>query len=92
MTINVKQSSFTERISNTAPPGTINRDFQSLVRVKNGEMIMLGGLEESQINNSGSGLSLIFRIPVLTWIFGHRTNSNSGNKLTIFIKPTVIYN
>ncbi len=92
MTINVKQSSFTERISNTAPPGTINRDFQSLVRVKNGEMIMLGGLEESQVNNSGSGLPLISRIPVLRWIFGNRTKSKSENKLTIFIKPTVIYN
>ncbi len=92
MTINVKQSSFTERISNTAPPGTINRDFQSLVRVKNGEMIMLGGLEESQVNNSGSGLPFLSRIPVLRWIFGNRTKTKSENKLTIFIKPTVIYN
>lgn len=91
MTINVKQSSFTERISNTAPPGTINRDFQSLVRVKNGEMIMLGGLEENQTNNSGSGLPFLSRIPVLKWIFGNRTKSKSQSKLTIFIKPTVIY-
>jgi type IV pilus assembly protein PilQ len=91
MTINVKQSSFTERVSNTAPPGTINRDFQSLVRVKNGEMIMLGGLEENQVNNSGSGLPFISRIPILKWIFGNRTKSKSENKLTIFIKPTVIF-
>lgn len=91
MTINVKQSSFTERISNTAPPGTINRDFQSLVRVKNGEMIMLGGLEENQTNNSGSGLPFLSRVPVLKWIFGNRTKSKSQSKLTIFIKPTVIY-
>jgi type IV pilus assembly protein PilQ len=91
MTINVKQSSFTERVSNTAPPGTINRDFQSLIRVKNGEMIMLGGLEENQVNNSGSGLPLISRIPILRWIFGNRTKSKSENKLTIFIKSTVIY-
>lgn len=91
MAINVKQSSFTERVSNTAPPGTINRDFQSLVRVKNGDMIMLGGLEENQVNNSGSGLPLLSRIPVLRWIFGNRTKSKSQNKLTIFIKPTVIY-
>jgi type IV pilus assembly protein PilQ len=91
MTINVKQSSFTERVSNTAPPGTINRDFKSLVRVKNGEMIMLGGLEENQTNNSGSGLPLLSRIPILKWIFGNRTKSKSENKLTIFIKPTVIY-
>jgi len=91
MTINVKQSSFTERVSNTAPPGTLNRDFQSLVRVKNGEMIMLGGLEENQVNNSGSGLPFLSRIPVLKWIFGNRTRSKSENKLTIFIKPTVFY-
>lgn len=91
MGINVTQSSFTERISNTAPPGKLNRDFQSLVRVKNGEMIMLGGLEESSNSNSGKGLPLISRVPVLKWIFGNRTKSKSENKLTIFIKPTIIY-
>jgi len=91
MTINVTQSSFTERISDTAPPGTINRDFQSLVRVKNGEMIMLGGLEENTTSSSGRGLPLISRVPVLKWIFGNRSKSKSENKLTIFIKPTIIY-
>jgi len=91
MSIDVKQSSFTERVSNTAPPGTINRDFHSLIRVKNGEMIMLGGLEENQTNNSGTGLPGLSRIPILKWIFGNRTKTKSENKLTIFIKPTVIY-
>jgi type IV pilus assembly protein PilQ len=91
MTINVKQSSFTERISNTAPPGTINRNFESLVRVKNGEMIMLGGLEENTTNHSGKGLPGISRIPVLRWLLGNRTKTKSENKLTIFIKPTIIY-
>ena len=91
MTINVKQSSFTERVENTAPPGAINRDFQSLVRVKNGEMIMLGGLEENETNNSGKGLPFIARIPFLKWIFGERTKSKRESKLTIFIKPTIIY-
>lgn len=91
MDIDVTQSSFTERISDTAPPGKLNRDFQSLVRVKNGEMIMLGGLEENSTNNSGKGLPLISRVPVLKWIFGTRTKGKSENKLTIFIKPTIIY-
>lgn len=91
MSIGVTQSSFTERISETAPPGKLNRDFQSLIRVKNGEMIMLGGLEENSTSNSGRGLPLISRIPVLKWIFGNRTRSKTENKLTIFIKPTIIY-
>jgi type II secretory pathway component GspD/PulD (secretin) len=54
-------------------------------------MIMLGGLEENQTNNSGSGLPFLSRIPILRWFFGSRTKTKSKSKLTIFIKPTVIY-
>ena len=89
--INVKQSSFTTRISPTAPPGTLTKDFQSLLRVKNEEMIILGGLEEDATNESSSGLPLLSRIPVLKWLFSNRTKSRSKSKLTIFIKPVVIY-
>lgn len=91
MDIHVKQSSFTERISNTAPPGTINRDFKSLIRVKNGDMVMLGGLEENSKNESGSGIPFISKVPILKWFFGSRTKKKSENKLTIFIKPIIIY-
>lgn len=91
MDIKVKQSSFTARISPSAPPGTISRDFQSLIRVKNEEMIILGGLEEESSNDAVSGLPLLSRIPVLKWIFSSRTKAKGKKKLTIFIKPTVIY-
>lgn len=89
--IKVKQSSFTERISANAPPGTITRDFQSMIRVKNEEMVVLGGLEENSKNDSGSGLPFFSRIPVLKWFFGTNTKVKSDNKLSIIIKPTVIY-
>lgn len=89
--IGVKQSNFTERISPSAPPGTITRDFQSLIRVKNEEMVILGGLEENATNDSGSGVPILSRIPVLKWFFSSRNKSKSKSKLTIFIKPTVLY-
>jgi type IV pilus assembly protein PilQ len=89
--IDVKQSSFTERISPSAPPGTITRDFKSLIRVKNEEMILLGGLEEYSTNDIGSGVPFLSRIPVLKWFFSTRDYNKSKNKLTLFIKPTVIY-
>ncbi len=89
--IEVNQSDFTERISNTAPPGSVERKFKSIIRVKNREMIALGGLEEKEVNRSGRGLPLLARIPVLKWIFGSRTASNRKSKLTLFIRPTVIY-
>lgn len=89
--VHVKQSTFTERIAPTAPPGTVTRDFQSLIRVKNEEMILLGGLEENSINDSGTGTPLLSRIPVIKWLFSSRTRAKKKAKLTIFIKPTVIY-
>lgn len=89
--ITVKQSTFTGRISPSAPPGTITRNFQSLIRVKNEEMIILGGLDENTTNDSGEGIPFLSRIPVLKWLFSSRTRAATKNKLTIFIRPTVIY-
>lgn len=91
LTIDVRQSSFTERISPSAPPGTITRNFKSLIRVKNDEMILLGGLEEDNKDDSGSGLPILSRLPILKWLFSSRNNSKSKNKLAIFIKPNVLY-
>lgn len=90
--IQVKQSNFTARIAPTAPPGTVTRDFKSLIRVKNEEMILLGGLEEDVMNDAGSGLPVLSRIPVIKWLFSSRTKSRKKAKLNIFIKPIVIYN
>ncbi len=91
--INVKKQSFTTQygINGTGPFGTSTRDFQSLIRIKNQEMIMLGGLDEENKSQTGSGVPILSRIPVLKWFFGLRTKKVSKSKLTIFIKPTVIY-
>lgn len=88
--IDVEQSDFTARISETAPPGEVTRKFQSQIRVKNGEMILLGGLEENRQDKSSFGTPLLSRIPILKWIFSSRSDSNTKSKLDIFIKPSII--
>ncbi len=89
--IKVKQSTFTARISPTAPPGTVTRDFQSLIRIKNDEMIMLGGLEENSSNDSGKGFPGLARVPVLKWLFSNRNKERKKSKLVILVRPTVLY-
>ncbi len=89
--IEVEQSDLTERISDQAPPGKVTRKFNSVIRVKNGEMVLLGGLEDKSINQSGSGLPFLARIPVIKWLFGKRTRSKSKSKLNVFIRPHVQY-
>lgn len=88
--IKVEQSDFTNRISEFAPPGKVSRKFESLIRVKDQEMILLGGLEEKEVKDTRSGLPLLARIPILRWIFSSREKSNSKSKLNLFIKPTII--
>lgn len=89
--IEVVQSNFTTRISETAPPGSVERKFSSIVRARDKDMIVLGGLEETQNSKSGSGLPFLSRIPVLKWFFGSRTSTSSKTKLTLFIRPTILY-
>lgn len=90
MKIFVEQSDFTERITKEAPPGLITRQFESMIRVMNGETILLGGLEVSNMKRENSGLPLISRIPILRWIFGSSTKKKSKTRLNIIIKPTII--
>ncbi len=91
LNISVTQSTFTNRVTEDGPFGTTQRSFSSIVRVRNQEMILLGGLEEESKNESGKGTPGLSRIPVLKWIFGERSKSKSETHLSVLIKPTVIY-
>ncbi|MEO1030028.1 MAG: hypothetical protein AAFX55_01425 [Bacteroidota bacterium] len=89
--INVIQSSFGQRIAEDAPPDISSRNFSSVVRMKDQDIAVLGGLEENFSNNSGSGVPLLARIPVIKWLFSKRVREGRKSKLTVFIKPTVMF-
>lgn len=92
MDIKVIQSSFNgQKVDKDAPPGINSREFTSIIRVKDQDIIVLGGLEESVKNDSGSGVPLLSRIPIIKWLFSSRTREDSKKKLSVLIKPTVIY-
>ncbi|MDE1208070.1 type II secretion system protein GspD [Tenacibaculum larymnensis] len=91
MSINVVQSSFNgKRIDKEAPPGMNSREFTSIIRVKDQDVVILGGLEENLKNDSGSGVPLLSRIPVIKWLFSKRKRIDSKKKLSVLIKPTII--
>jgi len=92
MDIKVIQSSFNgQKVDANAPPGINSREFTSIIRVKDQDIIVLGGLEESVKNDSGTGVPILARIPVIKWLFSSRKREDSKKKLTVLIKPTVIY-
>ncbi|MEQ5790799.1 general secretion pathway protein GspD [Muricauda sp. NFXS6] len=92
LNINVIQSDFSgDRIEEDAPPGLTSREFSSIIRMQNQDLAILGGLEEKIKNDSGSGVPFLARIPVIKWLFSQRKREDTKQKLTILIKPTVIY-
>jgi type IV pilus assembly protein PilQ len=92
MDIKVIQSSFNgQKVDKNAPPGINSREFTSIIRVKDQDLIVLGGLEEKVKNDTGSGVPILARIPIIKWLFSSRKREDSNKKLTVLIKPTVIY-
>lgn len=74
------------------PPTILTRSFQSTIRVKDGETVVLGGLSRESTSNTTDGLPLLARIPVLKWIFGNNSRNKSRSSLIIYITPTIDYN
>lgn len=89
--IEAEFSSFLDPTILGAPPGNATRSFTSQVRVKNDDMIVLGGLEDIRNSKSSTGVPVLSKIPILKWFFSTRKVENSKSKLVIFIRPSIIY-
>lgn len=93
VTLNIKVniSDFIGNPPLNAPPPKSTSKFTSIIRAKNEDMIVLGGLERTESNESGSGIPILSRIPVLKWLFSSREKSNNKVVTLVFIKPTILY-
>nr|WP_294862129.1 type II and III secretion system protein [uncultured Fluviicola sp.] len=79
------------KVDPTAPPNATKQTFESVIRVQNGDVVLLGGLDKKQNNNSGEGVPLLSRVPVIKWLFSSRNKAKRKYKLHIIIRPTVTY-
>lgn len=90
LTIDVNISDFIGEAT-SGPPPTSKSQFKSMIRVKNEEMVVLGGIERYEKSKSGTGVPLLSRIPILKWLFSSRSSSKNKTVSIVFIKPTIIY-
>lgn len=89
--IDVENTDFSANATAGAPPPTTTSAFKSMVRVRNDEMVVLGGLEKFEKSETGSGVPILSRIPIIKWLFSSRTKSKTKTKQLVFIRPTIIY-
>ncbi len=91
--IEITQSEFTDRVGDEkdeGPMGMASRSFKSTIRVQDGEMVLLGGIDRNSKNVSSTGLPFIARVPVLKWIFGKSKRETRDHQLNVFITPTLV--
>ena len=66
------------------------REMESMLRVKSGEMAIIGGLMQDVKDGSDRSLPGIARIPVIGALFRQRRKTSRQSELLIVLKPTVL--
>ena len=69
---------------------TTTRAASTLVRVKNGQTVVIGGLLTSRETDQTRKVPLLGDIPIVGWLFTSRSKSKSTTDLVIFITPTIL--
>jgi type IV pilus assembly protein PilQ len=71
-------------------PSIDTREAQTKVLVKNGETLVIGGIYETETQETVQGIPWLMKIPVLGWLFKAEDTLHTKKELLIFITPTVI--
>lgn len=76
--------------SRASAPVIDRRESDSVVRIRNGETVVIGGLMTTKERNSSSGIPGLREIPVLGGLFGGSTREMEKRELVIFITPRIV--
>jgi len=68
------------------------REATSTVSIKDGQIIVLGGLQENTGSDTNSYFPIIGRLPGIRNIFGSDSRTYNRSEIIIFIRPTVLNN
>jgi general secretion pathway protein D len=67
-----------------------HREATSFINVSNGQMIVLGGLQQTKHNTGRNKLGLLYEIPLLSQLLGGRTHEEDRTELLLFVRPHII--
>jgi len=66
------------------------RESDSVVRAKNGQIVVIGGLMQTRQQDEESGVPVLSDIPVLGYLFKHTRKAKRKSELVILLKPVVV--
>jgi len=78
--------------SRTIPPDLIRRQIASVIKVKDGQHAILGGLISSQTGFTDNHIPLLGSIPLLGNLFTRKERINKVEELVLIITPHIVKN
>jgi general secretion pathway protein D len=71
-------------------PEIRTREMESIIRVNSGQIAVLGGLMQDEINNLTDSVPLLGDIPIAGNLFKNRNDTKTKTELVIFLRPVVL--
>jgi general secretion pathway protein D len=71
-------------------PEIRTREMESIIRISSGQVAVLGGLMQDEINNLTDSVPLLGEIPIAGNLFKSRNDTKTKTELVIFLRPVVI--
>jgi general secretion pathway protein D len=71
-------------------PTTDSKTASTSVAVRDGDIIMVGGLIDTERADSTSGFPFLKDVPLFGWLFRSTSKTDTRNELIILIRPTVL--
>ena len=81
----------TDNAGRDMPPDLTRRQLSSVVTVKDGNRIILGGLINSKNTNESSKVPILGDIPIISYLFKYEEMVKTTEELVIIIEPHIIH-
>lgn len=81
----LKKNNITSKI-----PVIRTREMESILRIDNGSIAVMGGLMEDSMDNADQAVPAVSNIPIFGNLFQNRNDTRSKTELVVFLRPVVI--
>jgi len=71
-------------------PQLQTREMESVLKIENNQIAIMGGLMQDEINNLTDSVPLLGDVPVAGNLFKNRNDTKTKTELVIFLRPVVI--
>lgn len=71
-------------------PEIQTREIESILKVTNGDVAVMGGLMQESVNNQSDGIPGAQQVPLFGNLFKYRNDASRKSELVIFLRPIVV--